>query len=83
MKSQGGTTMSIENKNKAGQHRVFKEVINKGNLEIMSEFFTPNYSFSSYLGMEIKGADGFKEGMAMFSTAFPDIHCTIDDMFAE
>jgi steroid delta-isomerase-like uncharacterized protein len=75
--------MSIEEENKAGQRRVFEEVINKGNLEIMSELFSPNYSFSSPLGIEIKGADGFREGMAMFSTAFPDIHCRIDDTFAK
>ena len=75
--------MSIEEENKAGQLRVFEEIINKRNFEIMSELFTPNYSFSSPLGIEIKGADGFKEGMVRFSNAFPDIHCRIDDMFAE
>ncbi len=74
--------MSVE-ENKAGQRRVFEEVINKGNLEIIPELFAPSYTYNSPLGMEIRGPEGFKQSMTMFRTAFPDLHCTIDDIFGE
>ena len=73
--------MSIE-ENKVGQRRVWEEVINKGNLEIIPELFAPNYLYRSPLGIEAKGPEGFKEAMGLMLKAFPDIHCTIDDMFA-
>lgn len=74
--------MSAE-ENKVKQRRVFEEVLNKGNLEILPELFAPNYSFNSPLGGELKGPEGFKQLTTMFHTALPDIHITIDDMFAE
>lgn len=74
--------MSAE-ENKVKQRRVFEEVLNKGNLEILPELFAPNYSFNSPLGMELKGPEGFKQLTTMFHTALPDFHCTINDMFAE
>ena len=74
--------MSIEEKNKARQRRVIEEVINQGNLEIIPELFAPSYSYRTPLGGEAKGPEGFKQVMAMFRTAFPDIQLVIDDMFA-
>jgi steroid delta-isomerase-like uncharacterized protein len=74
--------MSVE-ENKAKQRRVWEEAFNKGNLEILSELFAPSYHVTSPLGMEITGPEGFKQQLAMMRTAFPDLHCTIDDMFAE
>ena len=74
--------MSVE-ENKAGQRRVWEEVFNKGNLEIIPEFFASNYSFHSPLGLEAKGPEGFKQMVAMMRTALPDFHCTIDDLFGE
>lgn len=74
--------MSVE-ENKAKQRRVWEEVFNKGNLEIIPELFAPNYEFHSPLGIEAKGPEGFKQLETMMHTAFPDIHCTIDDMFGE
>jgi len=74
--------MSTE-ENKVGQRRVWEEVFNSGNLEIIPEFFTPNYSFHSPLGIEAKGPEGFEQMVTMMRTALPDMHVTIDDMFAE
>ena len=74
--------MSAE-ENKTKQRRVWEEVFNQGNLEIIPEFFAPDYKFSSPLGIEAKGPEGFKQMAAMMRTALPDIHFTIEDMFAE
>ena len=74
--------MGVE-ENKARQRRVWEEVFNKGNLDIIPEFFAPDYSFRSPLGIEAKGPDGFKQMVAMMRTALPDFHCTVEDMFGE
>jgi predicted ester cyclase len=74
--------MSAE-ENKAKQRRVWEEVFNKGNLEIIPELFSPSYEFHTPLAMEVKGPEGFKQMAAMLRTALPDLHCTIEDMFAE
>ena len=74
--------MSAE-ENKDKRRRVWEEVFNKGNLEIIPEFFAPSYEFHSPLGIEAKGPQGFKQMAAMMRTALPDLHCRIDDLFAE
>jgi predicted ester cyclase len=75
--------MSIEEENKVRQRRVFEEVINNGNLDLIPEYFAPDYSIISPMGIEIEGADGFKQGSVTGRIAFPDLHYSIDDMFAE
>jgi len=73
--------MSTE-KNKAGQRRVWEEVFNKGNLAIVPELIADDWIEHSPLG-DIQGPEGFKQGTARMLTAFPDIHVTIDDIFAD
>jgi predicted ester cyclase len=69
--------------NKTKQRRVWEEVFNKGNLEIISEFFTPSYTFHSPLGLQAEGPEGFKQMVAMVRKALPDLHVTVDDLFGE
>ncbi|MBN2075754.1 MAG: ester cyclase [Dehalococcoidales bacterium] len=73
--------MSTE-ENMANQRRVFEEGFNQKKLEVIDEFFAPSYSFKSPLGMDIKGAEGFKEILAVTQSALPDLQVTIEDMFA-
>ncbi len=74
--------MSVE-ENKANQRRVWEEVFNKGNLEIIPEFFAPGYTFHSPLGLKAEGPEGFKQMVAMVRKALPDLNVTIDDLFGE
>jgi len=74
--------MSVE-ENKANQRRVWEEVFNKGNLEIIPEFFAPGYTFHSPLGLKAEGPEGFKQMVAMVRKALPDLHVTVDDLFGE
>jgi predicted ester cyclase len=74
--------MSVE-ENKANQRRIYEEVIVGGNLELIPELIATEYVFHNPLGLEAKGPEGFKQMVAMLRTAFPDIHCTIDDMVGE
>ena len=68
--------------NKTNQRRVWEEAFGKGNLEVIDELFAPDYYFKSPLGMDIKGAEGFKQNLGMMRSAVPDMEISIDDMFA-
>ena len=73
--------MSTE-QNKAAERRIFAE-LNKGNLAVVDELFAREYVYHVPGGIEVKGPEGFKQVMTMFSAAFPDFHMTIEDMIAE
>jgi len=64
-------------------HRVFEEVLSKGNLAIIPELISPNYIFRSPLGIDVKGPEGFKQNVAMYRTAFPDFQAKIVDVIGE
>jgi steroid delta-isomerase-like uncharacterized protein len=68
--------------NKALIHRLFEEGINKGNLGVVDEVIAPNY-VNHDLPAPAPGAEGFKQIIAMFRTAFPDLHITDEDVIAE
>ena len=74
--------MSVE-ENKAAVRRVWEEVMNKGDLAVADKLMATNYIFHAPGGVEANGPDGFKQFVTIYRTAFPDIHCTIDDMFGE
>ncbi len=74
--------MSAE-ENKAIIRRVWEEVFNKGGLAVADEIMAANYVYRGPGGQELKGPEGFKQLVTMFRTAFPDLHATVEDMFAE
>ena len=74
--------MSTE-ENKAKQHRIFEEVINKGNMAVADELVAPNYIYHGPVGMEFTGPEGLKQLISMFRNAFPDLHVTVEDTVAE
>ncbi len=75
--------MSTED-NKATTRSFFEEVFNRGNLAIVDEIKSSNYMFHDPgLPEPVRGPEGFKHYLAMFRTAFPDLHSTIEDLLAE
>ena len=69
--------------NKAIAHRVYEEVINQKNLDLVDEFYATDY-ISHVAGMpDVRGTEEFKQLSTMFFAAFPDLHVTIEDMIAE
>lgn len=74
--------MSVE-QNKTQQRRVYEDVINKGDYDLIPEIISPDYVFHNPLGIEAKGPEGFKQMVTMMRHAFPDIHCTVDEMVGE
>ena len=69
-------------KNKANQLRVYEEVFGKANLDVIDELFAPSYTWKSPFGMEVKGAEGFKQNFVMMRSAIPDLNFAIEDMLA-
>lgn len=69
--------------NKALAQRWLEEVWNKGDLSLIDELIAPNYVLHDPTRPGLKGRAGIKESIAMFRTAFPDLHFTIEDQVAE
>ncbi len=72
--------MSEQNKGLA--RRVFEEIFHKGNLALVNELYAPNFvAHREY--SEVKGPESYRQLVAMYRTAFPDLRFTIEDQIAE
>jgi steroid delta-isomerase-like uncharacterized protein len=70
--------------NKAIVRRLFTELWNNGNLSVADEVFAPNYAHYDPSTPDFgRGPDSEKKRAALYRTAFPDLHLTIDDVIAE
>ena len=58
--------------------RMFDTVINKGDLDAAEKFFASEYVDHGPMG-EMRGVDTFKEMVAMWRAAVPDVHCKIEN----
>lgn len=64
--------------------RLFEEVWNKGNLEVLEEFNTPNTVIKDlYVPITKKGLIAAKEYVQFFKQAMPDLFLKIDDQICE
>ena len=73
--------MSIEEENKAIYRRVYEEIWNKGNLDVVDEIFNDNYIY--HFLPQHKGPEGYKTMYHGLAGAFSGFHCEIEDMIAE
>ena len=62
--------------------RFYEEVLNKGDLSILDEVFSPNYFDHGAPPDAPRGVEGFKQFFAMVSGVFPDVQVTVEDMVA-
>jgi len=74
--------MSAE-ENKAMVRRLVKELVNKGDLSVVGEIFATNFVNHSPATGTTPDREGIKQYIAMLHAAFPDFHCTIEDLIAE
>ena len=64
--------------------RRFYDEANQGNFSIYDELLAPDFvSYSSAAGMELRGAEAFKQANIMYLKAFPDFRLDIDMIVAE
>lgn len=73
--------MSVE-ENKAIVRRFYEEVVNKGNLFAADELIAEDFYDHSGSGSS-QGRQAFKQFATMLTSAFPDLHLTVEDMIAE
>jgi steroid delta-isomerase-like uncharacterized protein len=74
--------MSTE-QNKAIVRRLLEEVINQGKLETADELVAPTYLLQGMPTPAPPGPESVKQGAAAWRRAFPNGHCTVDDILAE
>src|SRR6266566_2257227 len=74
--------MSTEG-NKTLMHRFLEEVFNKKNLSALDEFIAPNQVDHTLPAFLPTTPEGTKRAIGMYLKAFPDLHLTVEDMFAE
>ena len=63
--------------------RIFEEAFYQGNLAVVDEGLTPDHFAHNAFGGAPNGPTGLKWLIAMFRTAFPDLHCIVEDEFSE
>ena len=63
--------------------RSWVEAFNEGNLEAVDELLTDSYVRHDPNSPEVRGAEEEKQLIAMYRSAFPDLHFTVEDMVAE
>jgi steroid delta-isomerase-like uncharacterized protein len=69
--------------NKALARRWLEEVWNQGDLSLVDELIAPTYVLHDPTRPGLRGWTGIRESVAMFRTASPDLHFTIEDQIAE
>lgn len=74
--------MSEGNKNVV--RRLVEEVWNKGNMTVIDELFTPNYTHHDASTPDLgRGPESEKKRATLYRTAFPDLRVTMEDIIAE
>ncbi len=69
--------------NTASATRFLEEVMNRGNLSVIDELSAPNFVDHSAPPGVSPTNEGFKAFVAMFRSAFPDLHYTLEESIAE
>lgn len=76
-------TQQTTQQNKEVVRRVI-EVYNRGNLDAVDELLAPDYvNHDPTMPEDVRGPEGFKEYVAMFRAAFPDMQMEIQSQVAE
>ncbi len=74
--------MSAE-ENKALTRRFYEEIFNKRNLALTEELTSPGAVSHEATPGTADGPEGVRQVVQMLTSAFPDLHMTIEDLIAE
>lgn len=72
------TNTTAAEKNKALYRRFIQEVFNEGRLDNLDAFLSPTYIYRDAPPGTPPGADGIRQIVSMFRTAFPDLKISIE-----
>lgn len=62
--------------------RIYEEVFDKHNLEVLDERYATDFVYHSPGNPDLN-REGLKQGLSAYVAAFPDVRMTIEDIFAE
>jgi steroid delta-isomerase-like uncharacterized protein len=80
----GVNSMSTtEAENKAQLRRIYEEMFNQGNLAIADELIAPDFLNLAAPPGSNRGPESMRQLITMLSTAFPDMHYTVEELVAE
>jgi predicted ester cyclase len=68
---------------KAYAHREIEEAYNKGNLDVLDEYYANDFIYHLTSQPDIKGLEAYKKFIDGNRIGYPDIQITIDDVIAE
>jgi predicted SnoaL-like aldol condensation-catalyzing enzyme len=77
-----GTATDVAFDAKATIRRMFDEIINAGRLEVADELFAEDYVDHGPMG-DLAGRETFKQMVAAWRSAVPDVHCRVDNLFVD
>ncbi|MGB3714812.1 MAG: ester cyclase [Candidatus Promineifilaceae bacterium] len=63
--------------------RLFEEAFNRGNLAAVDDVLSSDHFAHNAFGGTPHGPAGLKWLIATLRTAFPDLHCTVDDQISD
>ena len=70
-------------KNKASLNRFYREVMSKGNLDVIDKLLSKDFVERNPLPGQKPGSAGLKKAMGEFRAAFPDMHVKVEQMIGE
>lgn len=73
----------MSEQNKALVRRVIEEIVNQGNLELVNQLVSPEYSYFEPTVGSMRGREGYRGIVTTYRSAFPDMNLTIDEQIAE
>jgi ketosteroid isomerase-like protein/predicted ester cyclase len=76
--AQGGRTAELE----AFLEGMFDQIINQGRLEVADDLFAEDFVDHGPMG-DISGREGFKQLVAQWRSAVPDVHCDVDTVIVQ
>ncbi len=73
----------VATENKVLVSRIWNEIWNKGDLAVCDVVFSADY-VGHLAGMPgpVRGPEAFRQLVLVYRTAFPDVHLTVEDVFA-
>ncbi|HEX6483042.1 MAG TPA: ester cyclase [Ktedonobacteraceae bacterium] len=75
---------TTEAENKATVQHLYEQLFNQGNLSVADEVIAPDFiNHNAPPGSSNRGPASMRQLITMLSTAFPDMHYTIEELVAE
>jgi len=78
----GSSVLAQTEANKALERRVFEEIWNEGALDVADEVFAPDAVLHGLVTTDVAGPEAFKQVVAGYRAALPDLHWTVEDQIA-